>query len=417
MKYDVIVVGARVAGASTAMHLARKGYHVIIIERADYLGEAFSSHQMDIVGSDCLFSWGVYDRLLSTGCPGISENEISIGDTSFVSAVPAMGEIDQLHYCKRSKLDNMLLDCAVEAGAEVQFGSHFLAIAETNDASVSIVVRSAHSEEKQTIQARFLVGADGMNSAVANSIRSGKYDCTTEHAMSLYVYLEGLSTNRLYTHLRNSTSAALFPTNDGQSCLFIGHQALGGDRRFVSGADHLEFALTDFPELRHQIEGASIASPIYRFPGREGFFREAGKGRCGLVGDASYFRDPIVGEGISDAMLMSELLAMQVDRVLRGEDAEASMKVYQTVRDSHLKPSCMRARKALEFSSDYSKLNSLLRGRKDASIRLEKAFNLLSLTRTVQSKTRAHLFRRLEELVPGSIKNLESSRMRSPSGS
>ena len=43
-EYDVIVVGARCAGSPTAMLLARKGYRVLVVDRATFPSDTISTH-------------------------------------------------------------------------------------------------------------------------------------------------------------------------------------------------------------------------------------------------------------------------------------------------------------------------------------------------------------------------------------
>src|SRR5258706_375637 len=58
MGYDVIVVGARVAGASTAMLLARQGLRVLVVDRVSFPSDTISSHQVQVPGIARLHRWG-----------------------------------------------------------------------------------------------------------------------------------------------------------------------------------------------------------------------------------------------------------------------------------------------------------------------------------------------------------------------
>jgi 2-polyprenyl-6-methoxyphenol hydroxylase-like FAD-dependent oxidoreductase len=67
--YDVIVVGARCAGSPTAMLLARKGYKVLVVDRATFPSDTVSTHLVHPPGLDALQRWGLVDRVRATGCP------------------------------------------------------------------------------------------------------------------------------------------------------------------------------------------------------------------------------------------------------------------------------------------------------------------------------------------------------------
>jgi flavin-dependent dehydrogenase len=53
-RYDVIVVGARVAGAATAMLLARQGLRVLAVDRVSFPSDTISSHQLQVPGAALL---------------------------------------------------------------------------------------------------------------------------------------------------------------------------------------------------------------------------------------------------------------------------------------------------------------------------------------------------------------------------
>ncbi len=57
--YDAIVIGARCAGSPTAMLLARKGYRVLLVDRATFPSDTLSTHQVQVPGVARLARWGV----------------------------------------------------------------------------------------------------------------------------------------------------------------------------------------------------------------------------------------------------------------------------------------------------------------------------------------------------------------------
>lgn len=67
--YDVIVVGARVVGAATAMLLARQGVQVLLIDRARFPSDTISSHQVQVPGVARLNRWGLLGQLHAAGTP------------------------------------------------------------------------------------------------------------------------------------------------------------------------------------------------------------------------------------------------------------------------------------------------------------------------------------------------------------
>src|SRR5262245_48117687 len=119
--YDVIIVGARCAGSPTGMLLARKGYRVLIVDRATFPSDTISTHVVHPAGVAALARWGLLDRLAATGCPPIHTYTFDFGPFT-LSGAP--GTLDApVAYCpRRTVLDKMLVDAAVEAGAELHEG-------------------------------------------------------------------------------------------------------------------------------------------------------------------------------------------------------------------------------------------------------------------------------------------------------
>ena len=62
--HDVIVVGARVAGAATAMLLARQGLRVLVVDRDRYGTDTLSTHALMRSSVFLLSRWGVLDRVI-----------------------------------------------------------------------------------------------------------------------------------------------------------------------------------------------------------------------------------------------------------------------------------------------------------------------------------------------------------------
>lgn len=117
--YDAIIVGARCAGSPTAMLLARKGYRVLVVDRATFPSDTLSSHIVQPTGVAALARWGLLDRLVDTGCPPIKKFTFDFGPIT-ISGAPGKNDFP-LAYCpRRTVLDKLLVDAAAEAGAEIR---------------------------------------------------------------------------------------------------------------------------------------------------------------------------------------------------------------------------------------------------------------------------------------------------------
>ena len=82
--YDVVVVGARAAGAATAMLLARAGLRVLVVDRSRYGADTLSTHALMRGGVLQLHRWGLLDRLVDAGTPAVRRTTFRYDDEEVV---------------------------------------------------------------------------------------------------------------------------------------------------------------------------------------------------------------------------------------------------------------------------------------------------------------------------------------------
>lgn len=117
-RYDAIVAGARCAGSPTAMLLARRGYRVLLLDRARFPSDTVSTHLIHAPGVAALRRWGLADRLAATGCPAIRTYRFDFGPLT-ITGTPRPAHGTAIAYCpRRTLLDKLLIDAAGQAGAE-----------------------------------------------------------------------------------------------------------------------------------------------------------------------------------------------------------------------------------------------------------------------------------------------------------
>ena len=173
MTYDVIVVGARCAGSPTAMLLARKGYRVLVVDRATFPSDTVSTHVVQPLGVAALARWGLLDRLAATGCPPIHTYAFDFGPFT-ISGSPGTADAPVAYCARRTVLDKLLVDAASEAGAEIREAFTVEEVLIEDGRVVGIRGR-AKSGETVTERARLVVGADGRYSVVASAVQPEQY--------------------------------------------------------------------------------------------------------------------------------------------------------------------------------------------------------------------------------------------------
>lgn len=320
-RYDVVVVGARVAGASTAMLLARRGLRVLVIDRAGYGSDVLSTHALMRGGVVQLQRWGLLDAVIDAGTPPVEGVTFHYDDTSVRVELRPGGE---LYAPRRTVLDPILVDAAKDAGADVLYGPRVVDLDRRADGQVTgVVVEQDRAVTR--IAAQLVIGADGIRSTVARLADAPVVRRGTGAAASVYGYVRGLEDHDYHWHFTVGAASGAIPTNDGETCVFAGIPASRFDQELrpdVTGG-FWRILRHASPDLAASAARRGLATRLRSFPGLPGFFRRAHGPGWALVGDAGHYNDPATAHGITGALRDAELLADAViDDDLQGyEDA------------------------------------------------------------------------------------------------
>lgn len=333
--YDVIVVGARVAGASTAMLLARCGHRVLLVDRATMPSDTLSTHALLRTGVLQLTRWGLIDRVIAAGTPPVRDITLGFGEERIPFEVRPDYGIDTFYAPRRHILDAMLVEAAVADGVEFRGGVRMIGLLRDDDGRVS-GAEIADGANQERVSARMVIGADGHQSRVASLVDAVDLDSHPATNSVHYAYFDGVEASGFRFFFAPGVNAGLIPTNEGQTLVFAARpRALFG--RFQSDPDGelmrlLRMAGNDLAEVVGRGERASG----YRGTrGLTGHIRQAWGAGWALVGDAGYTKDPISAHGISDALRDAELCARAVDAALADPVEErVAMRRYQSRRDS-----------------------------------------------------------------------------------
>jgi 2-polyprenyl-6-methoxyphenol hydroxylase-like FAD-dependent oxidoreductase len=344
--YDVIVLGARCAGSPTAMLLARKGYRVLVVDRATFPSDTISTHIAQPRAVAALARWGLLDRLRATGCPPIHTYAFDFGPVT-ISGSPGTPDAPVAYCPRRTILDKLLVDAAVEAGAEVREGFVVEDILCENEAVVGIRGRSSRGSIV-TERARVVVGADGRYSRVAEAMQPPQYNEKPLLLSAYYTYWSNLPIDgRFETYIRPLRGFAIAPTHDGLT-MTVGGWPFAEFEANKKDVERHFIAMFDLvPSVAERIRGARREAPISGAVTPNIFRKPYGPGWA-LVGDAGYIRDPITAQGISDAFRDAERCAVALDEAFSGKRTfDDAMAAYQEDRDEYVRPiyefTCMLA--------------------------------------------------------------------------
>lgn len=336
-RYDAIVVGARCAGSPTAMLLARRGYDVLVVDRATFPSDTISTHLVHPPGVAALRRWGLLDRVVATGCPPIHTYVFDFGPFTLTGA-PGTEEEPLAYSPRRTALDEILVDAAGKSGAEVRQG---FTVEEILLEGGRVVGIRGHGPEGSSVteRARVVVGADGLRSVVARAVEPERYNEKPPLVAAYYTYWSGLPMDgRLVNWVLPNCGMAAWPTQDDLTLVIVGWPFAEFDARrkdvegnYLAVVEQLPAFAERVRAARREERFAGMAVPNY-------FRRPYGPGWA-LVGDAGYNKDFITAQGISDAFRDAELCAAALDEALSGtRPFDVAMADYQSERDRRSLP-------------------------------------------------------------------------------
>ncbi len=336
-RYDVVVVGARVAGASTALLLARAGLKVALVDRSAYGSDTLSTHALMRAGVLQLSRWGVLPEVLAAGTPAVEKTlfHYADGDTVQVSIRPSPG-VEALYAPRRRVVDRILVDAAAAAGVDVRHGVTVTGLLES-DGRVDGVRATGRTGASYELRGRMTVGADGLRSVVADQVGAPVERRSGALGASLYRYHGDFCVAGYEWGYGGQAAAGMIPTNDGLTCVFVGAtpQRVRELRRGGADAAFESLFAEAMPDHLPRLHMSRPAGRIHGWGGMPGFVRRSWGPGWALVGDAGYFKDPITAHGITDALRDAELLADAIVQAVSGVRTEAeALAAFQRRRDA-----------------------------------------------------------------------------------
>ena len=333
--HDVIVVGARCAGAPLAMLLARRGARVLLVDRASFPSDIPHGHYIHRQGPRLLRDWGVLPAIAARA-PGVDAMVLDIGDFPLRAANLVEDGLPWGYGPRRITLDRILVDAAVSSG--VEFRERFSVTDHVFDHARLVGIRGRAADGAMVEErAALTVGADGRHSPLARAVHAPTYD---EHPPILcyyFSYWSGVVSEpfELYVRAADKRVVFSFRTEDDLYAVFVGLPVgeLPAARRDIEGT--FMRALDLIPDFAARIRAGHRVERFYGASDLPNFYRKPYGPGWALVGDAGAHKDPFMALGICDALRDVDLLARAIDEGLGGSrPLESTLADYESRRNA-----------------------------------------------------------------------------------
>ncbi len=378
--YDVIVVGARCAGAPTAMLLARRRYRVLLVEKDRFPSDmAQSTHLIHPLGAARLREWGVLPAVAARAAP-FTDWRVDLHGVVLTGAPPPVDGQHASFGPRRRILDGALADAAVEAGAAFRDRMRVTGLIVRKGRVAGIEGTSPDGAPFRE-EARLTIGADGPASVVARG--AGAVESRVEPILqsNIWTYWRGVPLDHVRLYIRERAGAFAFPSSDGTVLVAANlmYDEFLRAKRDREAAFHARLRQVA-PDLHAMLPKGQR---VERFHGgcTRSFVRRAAGPGWALVGDAGMKKDPVTAQGIPTAFRCAEMLAAAADDGLSGRrPLDEALAGYEAARDRWLMPFYDFTARLARFEKPTSELAAFYRAaRKDPAL-TARLFGAVALT-------------------------------------
>ncbi len=312
MERDAVIVGARCSGSTLGAALVRRGWEVLLVDRATFPSDTVSTHLIFPNTLARFHQLGILDTFLAAHELALMDFRLIGLGHSFAGGFTPIDGFDRCAAPRRVALDKAILDTALAAGAEGRFGERVVDLigsGTTEDPVAGVVLESG-----ERIGAKWVFGADGRASTVAGRLGIEKTGTRQGETAFLLGYWRGLPDDGFATsEIRRDEILSRWAGEDGTTLI-----TAWGDAEFTRGSQEerrrrYHEALSRFPETvdLEELKAAEMISDVVVAPESmmRGYFRVPAGPGWALLGDACHFKHPATAQGISDAVEQALFIA------------------------------------------------------------------------------------------------------------
>lgn len=331
---DVLIVGAGPTGLTMANLLARSGVDFRVIDKIDGPTEESRALVVHAKTLELFDKLGLADRAVEDGqrmgAAEMLREGKSVGKLSFFED----GQEQRTPYpialiYEQHKTERLLIRSLEEAGVRVEWNTELRNLSQTSDGARAVVRHPDGSEE--TIEARWVVGADGASSPVRHSLDLDFEGDTYEQTLFLAdMEMDSeLGARRVYIDFTRTSFYGLFPMPGDRRFRLIGNVPGELEGKEEITARDVQNTLDEHSGLRTRITALHWSS-IYRTHRR--MTERFRVGRVFLAGDAAHIHSPAGGQGMNTGIGDAYNLGWKLASVVKGQAREALLDSYEAER-------------------------------------------------------------------------------------
>ena len=340
-RVDVVVVGARVAGATLAALLGDAGVRVLLVDRASFPSATLSTHFFRGGQAISVFRrLGVLDRLLALGAPPLRCEYTYIDDAAAEVGPPQdPGDTGYSLSVRREALDEVLVRRAAASPAVELAERTRLDDLLWRDGRVVGVLLDGPSG-RRAVAAAVVVGADGRRSKVAKLVGAEDQERRSGARTLYYRYVRGFASPGeeigAEFSLRGDEIAYVFPSDHGFACVAVSSPKTLFSEFRASPSATLDARIGRHRQIAERYEAALRDEVVLGTAPEDNYVRLPYGEGWALVGDAGMHQDPWSGQGIDMAAVHGAMLADELTPALHGDvDLLDALARYRTRRDEH----------------------------------------------------------------------------------
>lgn len=329
---DVAIVGGRCAGASLAIRLASAGLSVVVLDRGKRGSDKLSTLYIHQPGVEELRGLGVEMNGTIAGAPPIDSLHYFAEGIHIQGHGPMVGGGNVAYAPRRFHLDELLCVKAEEVGAEIIHEARVTNVILDNNRISGLTYRKGGAS--LTLEARLVVGADGLRSTIASEVQAEKYLERPKATCCYYGFFEGLDAP-FSQYQAGRRWVGVIPTAGSHlvACYLPQEEFLMAKADPQAAFEAALLAVNG--ELHARVTAAHQLDRLIGMGDQQNYYRTAAGPGWVLVGDAGHHKDSLTAQGITDALVQSAVLADELSRVPIDDpnEVDAATKEFGRRRD------------------------------------------------------------------------------------